>query len=330
MRTEISIVVAFTFATSVVAGEWSFRRADNESAPRTRPKGVEAPVAGGERLSGLELVQIAYSEAARENEVLVVWQEETSISGLELEVLRGGAPFVRGVCEGGRDRPNLSSAIFGLNYLFADGPEPPCPTACDADGDGSFNVADMVYVLNFLFASGPAPVGWLGSEPRCEEAILEECAQLSACTPPASFKFELDDNGQAGLNFGVITGFRPGDHFIRLVDTERDHTIALPIRVLPEVPFPPVEDLKCVETTNDAGACLFALEWISRAPLPDVLGISVNGFLITPLLVEGANRLVIPNPPPGSLTIRARGVLTGRFGQYRGLGTNVDCPAACE
>jgi hypothetical protein len=43
-----------------------------------------------------------------------------------------------------------------INYLFAGGPSPGCPT--DVNGDGHVDVLDVFYLINYLFAAGPAPV----------------------------------------------------------------------------------------------------------------------------------------------------------------------------
>lgn len=81
---------------------------------------------------------------------------------------RSGNQFVRTVCNGIGAIPNISSAIFGLNWLFASGSEPPCVAACEANGDGSVNIADMVFILNFLFSGGVAPSAWDGLDSVCE------------------------------------------------------------------------------------------------------------------------------------------------------------------
>jgi hypothetical protein len=99
--------------------------------------------------------------------------------------------YTPGVCNGSGAEPNLSSPIFGLNYLFASGTAPPCIQACDANDDGDVNVADMIYVLNFLFSGGPAPRAWTDRngdavpDPACVTAAAgEDCATSHAsCSP---------------------------------------------------------------------------------------------------------------------------------------------------
>ena len=58
--------------------------------------------------------------------------------------------------DGQRD---ISDPIALLRHLFADGPEPRCPDAADADDDGVVELTDAVFVLEHLFLQGgrPAP-----------------------------------------------------------------------------------------------------------------------------------------------------------------------------
>jgi hypothetical protein len=88
--------------------------------------------------------------------------------------------YVPGSCDGSVP-PNLTTGIFGLNYLFLNGQTPPCLAACDANSDGSFNVTDATYLFNYLFLNGPAPRGWIGGEPTCVPARSEDDCR----TPPA-------------------------------------------------------------------------------------------------------------------------------------------------
>jgi len=104
--------------------------------------------------------------------------------GSELVVCQfAGNLFVRGVCNGIGTVPNISTPIFGLNWLFASGEVPPCLAACKANGDGSVNIADMVFILNFLFGSGAAPPGWDGINPVCELEQVENCLMANPLCP---------------------------------------------------------------------------------------------------------------------------------------------------
>jgi len=62
---------------------------------------------------------------------------------------------------------NVGDPTYLTDYLFFEGPAPPCqdPDGSypegDADGDGSINVGDPTYLTDYLFFDGPAP-------PPCE------------------------------------------------------------------------------------------------------------------------------------------------------------------
>lgn len=94
-----------------------------------------------------------------------------------------GNRYIQGLCngEGGATgHPQITSSIFGLAYLFSGGPAPPCIKACDANGDGRFDLSDMVYILTYLFAGGQPPTAWQDSdgdgdpEPTCTPAEPED------------------------------------------------------------------------------------------------------------------------------------------------------------
>jgi hypothetical protein len=91
-------------------------------------------------------------------------------------VVTGGAPptFRRGDCDGS-GRVELTDAVFGLNWLFLEGPEPGCPDACDTDDGATIDLTDLVNVLNWLFLEGrpPAPPGPLrcGADPAPSDAL---------------------------------------------------------------------------------------------------------------------------------------------------------------
>ncbi len=50
-----------------------------------------------------------------------------------------------------------SDAIYILNYLYNNAPEPHCLDAADANDDGFVEDADFVYIMNWLYQGGPIP-----------------------------------------------------------------------------------------------------------------------------------------------------------------------------
>ncbi|MBN1417802.1 MAG: hypothetical protein JXP34_03450, partial [Planctomycetes bacterium] len=71
-------------------------------------------------------------------------------------VSQGKRPFRRG--DVGQDgRFDLGDPVLALMYLFAQGREPACLDAVDANDSGALDLADPIYLLNWLFANGDAP-----------------------------------------------------------------------------------------------------------------------------------------------------------------------------
>ena len=73
---------------------------------------------------------------------------------------------IRGDADGD-DAINVNDPTYLTNWIFFEGPDPPCedpplgtsnyPEA-DANGSGSVNVDDPTYLTNYLFFEGPAPL----------------------------------------------------------------------------------------------------------------------------------------------------------------------------
>ncbi len=92
-----------------------------------------------------------------------------------------GNIFIRGDCNGSGGRPQITTAVFGLNVLFG-GETAPCTQACDTNGDGDVNITDMVRILTFLFGGGAPPAGWLDANtPVCETATDKCETGLASC-----------------------------------------------------------------------------------------------------------------------------------------------------
>ncbi|MBN1421918.1 MAG: right-handed parallel beta-helix repeat-containing protein [Planctomycetes bacterium] len=64
------------------------------------------------------------------------------------------------------DALDLADAVLALNYLFAEGPEPPCLDGADANDDGAIDIGDAIVILSHLFSdAGPLPDPFAGCGP---------------------------------------------------------------------------------------------------------------------------------------------------------------------
>jgi hypothetical protein len=101
----------------------------------------------------------------------------------------GGNSFVRMVCNAvvpdpENPTPTITSALFVFNFLFQNGPVPPCMAACDANEDTQVNLTDGLFILNYQFQNGPAPDAWPNVlTPVCEEADAADCAESHSFCP---------------------------------------------------------------------------------------------------------------------------------------------------
>ena len=55
---------------------------------------------------------------------------------------------------------DISDLVWLINYIFLNGPEPPCFDEADINGDGSkvIDITDLIYFIDYIFLSGPEPV----------------------------------------------------------------------------------------------------------------------------------------------------------------------------
>jgi hypothetical protein len=142
------------------------------------------------------------TEAGTAQDDLIVLQFFTVVDaqcyGSELLSCGSGPPpgnqFIRGVCNGVVSDPTnpfpaVTSAVFLFNFLFLQGPSPPCVEACNVNGEGSVNITDGVYLLNFLFLQGPPPANWTdangdgSADATCEAADAAKCAAAHGFCP---------------------------------------------------------------------------------------------------------------------------------------------------
>ncbi len=88
-------------------------------------------------------------------------------------------PFIRGDADG-LGTYSIADAIMILNWVF-EGLPLPCDDAGDVNDDGLIDIADSSYLLTFIFNSGsppPAPYATCGPDPTADSL---GCASYSAC-----------------------------------------------------------------------------------------------------------------------------------------------------
>jgi hypothetical protein len=93
-------------------------------------------------------------------------------------------------------KPDISDAIFGLNFLFLGGPAPPCDDAADVNDDGKVDISDSMWLIGYLFlgdGAPPAPFTVCGIDPTTDEL---GCSSFAPCpvTEFADFVLGLLEN----------------------------------------------------------------------------------------------------------------------------------------
>ena len=59
---------------------------------------------------------------------------------------------------GGASPIDIADLVYLVDYMFNQGPEPPCLEEADMDASGEFDIADLVYLVDYMFTGGPVPV----------------------------------------------------------------------------------------------------------------------------------------------------------------------------
>ena len=157
--------------------------------------------------------------------------------------------------------PDIADLVYLVNYMFVQGPKPPCMGNSDIDGDDNNdsacgpNIADMVYLVNFMFQGGPPPVpcdqrvvAKLSSQQKLLLEVSEStdgATQISYSTDLPLLGIELElvgtGNGEpvSGLkndNIEVVHG-REGDRMkVGILDMQGAYPIEAGEHVLLEIP----------------------------------------------------------------------------------------------
>ena len=61
-----------------------------------------------------------------------------------------------------------SDGIYLNNFLFNQGPQPPCMNQADVNDDGDVDISDSIYIFNWLYNGGPPPPSPGPSNPSCD------------------------------------------------------------------------------------------------------------------------------------------------------------------
>jgi hypothetical protein len=55
------------------------------------------------------------------------------------------------------DQIDISDLVYLVDYMFTNGPAPPCFEEADMNCDGSIDISDLVWIVDYMFTGGPAP-----------------------------------------------------------------------------------------------------------------------------------------------------------------------------
>jgi hypothetical protein len=65
---------------------------------------------------------------------------------------------IRGNVDGDPDDiVDISDLVYLVDYMFSDGPAPPCPNEADIDPNEAVDISDLVYLVDYMFSGGPPP-----------------------------------------------------------------------------------------------------------------------------------------------------------------------------
>ena len=55
---------------------------------------------------------------------------------------------------------DIADLVWLVDYMFTNGPLPPCWDEGDIDGNGviPIDISDLVYLVDYMFTGGPAPL----------------------------------------------------------------------------------------------------------------------------------------------------------------------------
>lgn len=145
----------------------------------------------------------------------------------------------------GDGKINLADAIFGLEYLFAQGDAPACADAVDTNDDGKLDLGDIILTLLYLFQDGlmTYPTPGCGEDPTPD--LLPDCVYNRAACPSFMTEPPVITNMQV-LPGDTVPDLNEGDQFQLTVlfdfaDEEAD-IVALHVTLVPPEEDPIVSE----------------------------------------------------------------------------------------
>jgi len=126
------------------------------------------------------------------------------------------APFVRGDANLS-GAAELGDAIFILQHLFYNGPEPECMAAADIDSDSKVDIVDPIFLLAYLYYGGrspAAPYPYCGDDPSPSGL---GCARYIACVPPP-----CPDPAAEAIEFEIVSRPTPFAGEVRIIGRMRN------------------------------------------------------------------------------------------------------------
>ncbi len=94
---------------------------------------------------------------------------------------------------------DVADIFYLINFFFSDGP-PPLGNA-DANGDNAVTVSDIFYLINNYFSGGPFPVPIIGGGFETAQSVVQSSTRRSGDEPEAAIQPE----GRSRLNVGSAT-----------------------------------------------------------------------------------------------------------------------------
>ncbi len=90
---------------------------------------------------------------------------------------------------------NIGDAVYIVNYIFKNGPEPDPLAAGDANYDTAVNIGDAVYIVNYIFKNGPV---LCCERPCCDKPLCEQSTPITI-----TYSKKKPTAVDCGGNFGV-------------------------------------------------------------------------------------------------------------------------------